>query len=145
MVEIKNFEETGYRYVNTEQICKMYSLKYVAVKAVAKECGALLKLRGKSVINITKFDAYIRSIFEEDDELKRKENMDDPKLCEQVNLGNKKYVRYEEAQYLYSMGKKKLYNLAKEAKAVRKIGGVSLVSIEKLNNYIESNYAKEDE
>ena len=53
------------------------------------------------------------------------------------NSGEKKYVRYEEGAYLYSMGRKTFTDLAKEADAVRKIGGVCLVSIEKLNKYIE--------
>ena len=62
---------------------------------------------------------------------------DNPELASAVNSGSKKYVRYEEGAYLYSMGRKNFTELAKEADAVRKIGGVCLVSVEKLNQYIE--------
>lgn len=62
---------------------------------------------------------------------------DNPELASAVNSGSKTYVRYEEGAYLYSMGRKNFTELAKEADAVRKIGGVCLVSVEKLNQYIE--------
>ena len=62
--------------------------------------------------------------------MQRRIDNDNPKLCSEVNLGNKKYVRYHEEAYLYSVGKKGFTDLARKADAVRKIGGVSLDSFD---------------
>lgn len=73
--------------------------------------------------------------------MKRIEEMNNPKLCAEVNMGNKKYVRYNEGAYLYSISKRNFTDLAKKADAIRKIGGVSLVSVAKLNEYIEGQFS----
>jgi hypothetical protein len=104
-------------------------------------CNAFKMMRHQSLIDYAKFDAYVASFFREEEEImQRKIENEDPKLCWEVNLGNKKYVRYHEGAYLYSLGKKGFTDLAKKTDAVRKIGGVSLVSVEKLNEYIEKHF-----
>ena len=50
----------------------------------------------------------------------------------------KKYVRYNEGARQYSMCKNTFVKIASEAKAVRKIGRVSLVNVDILDQYLES-------
>lgn len=57
-----------------------------------------------------------------------------------ISSGSKKYVRYAEGAELYSMGQHSFMDLAKDACAVRKINGICLVNVEKLNEYIEEMY-----
>ncbi len=126
------------RYVEAVKLTKQYSLRYHEIKRIARECNAFKMMRKQSLIDYAKFDAYVASFFREEGEKDMKRlDRNDPKLCSEVNLGNKKYVRYDEGAYLYSMGKKNFTDLAKKADAVRKIGGVCLISIEKVNEYIE--------
>ena len=51
---------------------------------------------------------------------------------------SKKYVRYNEGARQYSMCKNTFVKIASEAKAVRKIGRVSLVNVDILDQYLES-------
>ena len=125
-------------YVEAEQLCYTYSLRYFEIKKVARECGAFKMMRRQSFINVRQFDRYVRSLFGEEDSMKRKE-LNEPELCNEVNNGTRKYVRYREGAGIYSMGVKKFTELAKGADAVRKVGAVTLVSIDKLNAYIENN------
>ncbi len=128
------------RYVEAMKLTYQYSLRYHEIKRIARECNSFKMMRKQSLVDYAKFDAYIASFFKGGELMKRKESMDDPKLCAEVNLGNKKYVRYNEGSYLYSVSKRNFTDLAKQADAIRKIGGVSLVSVEKLNEYIESQF-----
>ncbi|MDD7643689.1 MAG: DUF6462 family protein [bacterium] len=50
----------------------------------------------------------------------------------------KKYVRYSDGAKMYSMGKTKFQELAKEAQACYKIGQLVLVNTEILDKYMES-------
>ena len=137
----KNLEQISNRYVEAMKMTYQYSLRYHEIKKIARECGAFKMMRKQSLIDYAKFDAYIASFYRgEDDNMQKRVEADDPKLCSEVNLGNKKYVRYHEGAYLYSMGKKNFTGMARKADAIRKVGGVCLVSIEKLNEYIEKNF-----
>lgn len=130
------------RYVEASKLTYQYSLRYYEIKRIARECNSFKMMRRQSLVDYAKFDAYIASFFrEENEQMKRIEEMNDPKLCEEVNLGNKKYVRYNEGAYLYSISKRNFTDLAKKADAIRKIGGVSLVSVAKLNEYIEGQFS----
>nr|WP_026496712.1 DUF6462 family protein [uncultured Butyrivibrio sp.] len=57
---------------------------------------------------------------------------------ELVKEGKKKYVRYAEGAELYSMGLHTFEQLAKDAKATRKVKGVVLCNTEKIDAFIES-------
>lgn len=126
------------QYVDSESVCKRYPLRYYEVKSLARSCDSFRMMRQRGVIDLVKFEDFVRSQFyEEGEESMRRLEENNPELASAVNSGAKKYVRYEEGAYLYSMGRKNFTELAKEADAVRKIGGVCLVSVEKLNQYIE--------
>lgn len=127
------------RYVKARDLTYQYSLKFPDIRKLAMESNTYKRIRRQVLIDYPKFDAYIASFYEEGDEkMKRNTDYDDPKLCSEINLKNKKYVRYNEGAYLYSIGKKLFIEMAKKADAVRKVGQVSLVNIEKLNSYIEN-------
>ena len=50
----------------------------------------------------------------------------------------KKFIRYKEGAELYSMGRHKFVDLAREAKATYKIGGLVLVNTEIFEEYLET-------
>ncbi len=53
-----------------------------------------------------------------------------------VNNPNKKFVRYKTGAYLYDMSERQFKDLAREAKATRKINRMVLVDTNVLDNYI---------
>lgn len=135
----KACENLPQRYVDAHKMCRIYSLRYDQVKKVARESNSFKMMRQMSLVDSVRFDDYFREKFGEEKMMQRK-IVDDSELCNEVNSGAKKYVRYQEGAGLYSLGIKSFVALANEADSVRKIGGVCLVSIDKLNKYIESNY-----
>ena len=64
---------------------------------------------------------------------KKIENLEDV-----IKAGKKKYVRYAEGAEIYSMGVHTFTDLAKDAKATRKVKGVVLCNTEKIDAFIES-------
>lgn len=57
---------------------------------------------------------------------------------QQVALGRKKFVRYEEGAMLYSMGIHSFEDLAKEAGAIYRIKRTVLVNTEIIDEYLEN-------
>lgn len=53
-------------------------------------------------------------------------------------VDKKKFVRYEEACEIYSMSLPKLKEIARDAGAVYKLNRMVLISIEKMDEYIET-------
>jgi len=60
------------------------------------------------------------------------------KVVEKTKQNTKKYVRYAEGAERYSLGITKFQELAKEAKAVYKIGKIVLVNCEIFEKYLET-------
>ena len=52
-------------------------------------------------------------------------------------LGQKLYVRYDEGEILYSMGRNSFMKAAKEAHATKKVKGIVLVNTKIFNEYLE--------
>ncbi len=50
----------------------------------------------------------------------------------------KRFVRFKEGAEMYGLGISKFQQVAKEAKAVYKVGRASLVNTERLEKYLES-------
>lgn len=61
-----------------------------------------------------------------------------PELEKMIKSGAKKYVRYAEGAQLYSMGLHSFQELAKDAKAVRRIKGIVLVNIQEVDEYLDN-------
>lgn len=55
----------------------------------------------------------------------------------EIQVGKKKFVRYQEGAELYSIGLHTFQQLAKEAGAVYKIKKIALVNTEVLDEYLE--------
>ena len=70
---------------------------------------------------------------------------DIPELEKMVQTGRKKFVRYEEGAKLYSMGLHTFQQLAKDAKAVYKLGQLVLVNLAIFDEYIETFHIVDDE
>lgn len=51
---------------------------------------------------------------------------------------NKRFVRYSEGAEMYSMGKTKFQELAKDAKACYKVNQLVLVNLDILDDYLET-------
>lgn len=61
-----------------------------------------------------------------------------PELEKLVQVGRKKFVRYEEGAQLYSIGLHTFQELAKDAKAVYHVKRVVLVNTEIVDEYFEN-------
>ncbi len=55
-----------------------------------------------------------------------------------AKIDRKKFVRYDEACELYSMGLTKLKEIARDAGAVYKLNRLVLINTDKLDEYIET-------
>ena len=58
---------------------------------------------------------------------------------------NKRFVRYSEGAEMYSMGKTKFQELAKDAKACYKMNRLVLVNVDILNEYLETFHIEDEE
>ena len=143
----------GKTYISYATGAKMYSMPYWTFVTVAKEAGATWALRKTAIVDMDKLDAYLDKhylVTDDRSELEKREVIKMPRtrkavenLEELVGEKKKKYVRYAEGAQLYSMGLHSFENLAKDAGAVRKVKGVVLVNLEKVDAFIES-FAEED-
>ena len=140
-------------YINYATGAKMYSMPYWTFVSVAKEAKATWALRKTAIVDMDKLDAYLDEHYLVADDRTKSEKREVIKmprarrtvenLEELVGEKKKKYVRYAEGAQLYSMGLHSFENLAKDAGAIRKVKGVVLVNIEKVDAFIES-FAEED-
>lgn len=61
-----------------------------------------------------------------------------PELEKLVQVGRKKFVRYEEGAMLYSMGIHTFQQLAKDARAVYHVKRIVLVNLDLIDEYLEA-------
>ena len=61
-----------------------------------------------------------------------------PELERLIQIGRKKFVRYEEGSRLYSMGLHIFQQLAKDAGAVYHVKRVVLVNLDVIDEYLEA-------
>lgn len=67
----------------------------------------------------------------------RRTRKDLEKIKEDIKCGKKKFMRYQEGAELYSIGLHTFQNIAKDAGAVYKVKGVTLVNVEIVDEYLE--------
>ena len=65
-----------------------------------------------------------------------RKKMDHQKMVEAVAAGTKKYLRYDEAAELYSVGVNTIKKWTHDAGAVHKVSGIALVSVKKWMNLL---------
>lgn len=112
MKEIKKLPK---QYVDSESVCRRYSLRYYEVKVLARSCNSFRMIRQRGVIDLVKFEDFVRSQFyEEGEEPMRRLEEDNPELASAVNSGSKKYVRYEEGTYFILWDARTLLNWQKK-------------------------------
>ena len=58
---------------------------------------------------------------------------------------NERFVRYDEGAEMYHMGISKFMQIAKDAKAIYKIGQLVLVKLEILDEYLETFHIVDDD
>ena len=61
-----------------------------------------------------------------------------PELENLMQVGRKKFVRYEEGAMLYSMGVHTFQQLAKDARAVYHVKRIVLVNLDLIDEYLEA-------
>ena len=66
-------------------------------------------------------------------------------LVQISKAGGKRFVRYDEGKMLYSMGRNRFIELAKNANARYKVNGVTLCDTQAIDEYIIENCKLEDE
>ena len=59
--------------------------------------------------------------------------------------GNEKFVRYSEGAEMYHMGLSKFMQMAKDAKAVYKLGQLVLVNLKIFDEYLETFHIVDDD
>ena len=59
------------------------------------------------------------------------------RLCFGMQLGEKKFIRYKDGAYMYSMSEREFYKIAHDADAVYKINKMVLIKVEKIDTYLE--------
>lgn len=57
---------------------------------------------------------------------------------EKINMKNRKFLKIKEAVEVYSIGRTRILEIAKEAKAVYKKGNITLIKINKFEEYLET-------
>ena len=134
-----------HRYCTYPEGARDYRMAYWSFVHLCKEAKANIKLRKTALVDLDVLDAYIEENCKldlepesEEEDMRNNVRKKVENLEELVKTGKKKYVRYAEGAELYSMGLHTFENLAKEAKATRKVKGVVLCNTEKIDAFIES-------
>ena len=135
--------EKKHRFITYEEGAREYGLPYWGFVRAAKEAKSNVIMRRHAMVDKDVFEKYVEEKCLFVDERKEKKKMGVKRrqiegLEEMVHQGKKKYVRYAEGAELYSIGYHTFENLAKEAKATRKVKGVVLCNTEKIDEFIES-------
>lgn len=126
------------RFVSSQTICEKYELSNAQCKEMARAAGAFFEIRKASLIDRIVFeDVYKGQLRERKRQQKIELVKEQLKCYEPVT---KEYMRYPEAAEYFSMSMTCFKALAKEAKAVRRIGGVTLINVDVIIDYIEVNF-----
>ena len=139
-------EEKKHDFISYAAGARFYGMPYWPFVRLAKIAGATWSLRRTAVVDMRVLDAYIEEHLEENEKenkrmagRKKIENIEDLLKAKQ-----KKYLRFDEAREIYSVGRHTLEKWIKDAGAVRKVNNIVLINVEKLDAFIEANYVEED-
>lgn len=141
-------DENRHEFVTYAKGARMYSLNYWTFVRLAKEAGANWPLRKTAIVDLRVLDEYMENNKLEATTagkgrlMANKRNLDD--MNEAVKKG-RKFMRSEEAEEYFSVGRHTLAKWAKDAKAVYKINGVKLINIEKIERFLEAFLVEEDD
>lgn len=126
------------RYVSVQTLCEKYDLSEPQCREMARASGAFYSIRRASLVDRTVFEDVYKGQLRE---RKRQQRVDLAKeKLKSFEPVTKEYMRYPEACEYFSMSMTCFKVLAKEAKAVRRIGGVTLINVDVIIDYIEVNF-----
>ena len=153
---MEHLEKVGrkHQYVSYAQGAKYYDLPYWTFVHLAKDAGATVNLHKTAIADIFAVDRYLDEYClveaektskkeSEREIMKRKSDME--KIKKQVASGSKRWVRYNEGAELYSVGLHTFEKMAKDAKAVYKVGNIILVDTQKLDQFIMAFELEEED
>ena len=115
--------DVNYRYIRIDKAAEMYGYTKEQIQAIASAAGAVYKLPKITLINRQRLEDYMRHM------------VNVPGTNKMVN---KVFVRPGEGMILYSIGRERFINMAREAGAVYKLtDGIVLVHLETFDEYME--------
>ena len=124
---------------------RKYDLPYWTFVRLAKEAGATVRLRKTAVVDLIVLDKYIEEhTYEPEGKGMSKGRKPIENMDELLSRG-KKYIRSAEAKDMYSVGRHTIEKWAKDAGAIRKINGIVLINMDKLDAFIEVNDVEDDD
>ena len=152
----EHLEKSGHRhlYMNYARGAHYYDLPYWSFVTLAKDARATVVLHRTAIADIPVIDKYLdenclvvaeKTNKKESERERMKRAKDIEKLRQQMNDGSKRWVRYDEGAELYSVGLHTFQKIAKDAKAVYKVGTIVLVDTRKVDEFIMAfNVDEED-
>ncbi len=144
----------GHHYVSYYDGAVHYDLPYWTFVHLAKEAGATVELHKSAIADTNTVDQYLDEhclvpadkIKEKESEIEMKRRLQDiEKIRKMVESGSKKWVRYEEGAELYSIGVHSFRKIAKDAKAIYKVGNIVLIDTQKIDKFIEAFQLEDEE
>lgn len=130
------------RFVSEQTMCEKYELSGPQCRELARAANAFFEIRKASLIDRSVFEAVYK------DELKLRKLEKKVEIAKQELKSfdpiTKEYMRYDEAADYFSMSLTCFKALAKEAHAVRHIGGIALINIDVICDYIEEHFVGGD-
>ena len=115
--------DVNYRYIRIGKAADIYGYTDEVISAIASAAGAIYKLPKITLINRKRLEDYMKHL------------VNVPGTNKMVN---KVFVRPGEGMILYSIGRERFINMAREAGAVYKLtDGIVLVHLETFDEYME--------
>ena len=148
-------ERQGHKhhYVRYSEGADYYNLPYWSFVHLAKEAGSTVELHRSAIADTFIIDRYLdenclvlpeESNRKESEREMKKRKKDIEKMKSLMEEGRKRWVRYDEGAILYSVGIHTFQKLAKDAKAIYKVGGITLIDTNKLDRFIEAFEVEDD-
>lgn len=115
-------EEIGKRFIRLDEATQKYHYQNYSILELAYAADAIYQLPVITLINRAKMEEFMNDLYKV------------PGTGRQVK---KKFVRIGEGSIMYSIGRHRFIEMARDAGAVYKVHGLVLVSIEIFDKYME--------
>lgn len=123
--------DTNYRYIRIGKATELFGYTGEQIENIASAAGAVYKLPKITLINRQRLEDYMRHL------------VNVPGTNKMVN---KVFVRPGEGMILYSIGRERFINMAREAGAVYKLtDGMVLIHLDTFDKYMERFHQKPTE
>lgn len=115
-------EHIAKRYIRSDEADKMFKYKNYNILDLAFAAGAVYQLPKITLIKQKKLEDYMRHLY---------------KVPGTGKYVQKKYVRVGEGSIMYSIGRHRFIEMARNAGAVYKITGMVLINLDIFDEYME--------